>query len=57
MLYNYSTEELIGLQGLIIKKSKQMKKKYISTVNSKGKHIYVLTVELKQTKYTTTVYK
>ena len=55
MLCNHSTEELIGLQDLIIKKSNQMK--YISTVNSKGKHIYVLTVELKQTKYTTTVYK
>ena len=41
MLYTYSTEELIGLQDLII-------------ANSLGRHIVVLTAQLKQIRYTIT---
>ena len=52
MLYTYSTEELIGLQDLIIERIESNEKEiHISMANSLGRRIVALTAQLKQIRY------
>lgn len=55
MLYTNSTENLIGLQDLIIKKLKLTIRKFIFTDNSKENSTNVLVAERKLTKFMITV--
>ena len=51
MLYNYFTENLIGLQGLIAKKLRKEMIQLMSMVSLKEKPIFVLNVETRQKKF------